>query len=262
MSAMTYPRSALRTEWTKLRSVRSTTWSLLAIAGLTIVFGAISCSTSHTEGIAPGNGGDEDIVMVSLAGVYFAQVAVVALGVLAICSEYATGMIRATFAADPRRRAVLGAKFAAVGGLVLAVCAAATVAAFYLGQAILRGNGFTYDNGYPTASLADGSVLRPVAIAAVYPVLLVLLSLAVGAIIRHTAGAISVLLGVLFVPFIVGAVLPQDLGEALQKASPMAGLAAQERGAPIGPWAGIAVTAGWAAAAIVVALWQICRRDA
>jgi ABC-2 type transport system permease protein len=262
MSATTYPRRALRMEWTKLRSVRSTTWSLLAIAGLTIVFGAISCSTSHTEGRAPGQPGDEDVVMISLAGVYFAQVAVVALGVLAICSEYVTGTIRATFVADSRRRVVLGAKLAIVGGLVLGVCAAATVAAFYLGQAILRGNGFTYDNGYPGVSLGDGPAARTVAIVAAYPLLLALLSVAVGAIVRHTAAAISVLLGVLFVPWIVGALLPHELGEALEKATPMVGLAAQERGAPIGPWDGLAVTAGWAAVAVVVALWQIGRRDA
>jgi ABC-2 type transport system permease protein len=67
---------------------------------------------------------------------------------------------------------------------------------------------------------------------------------------------------VLFVPWVVGALLPQKLGEGIEKATPMVGLAAQEPGAPIGPWAGIAVTAAWAVAAVVVALWLIRRRDA
>ena len=253
-------RRALRMEWTKLRSVRSTTWSLLAIAALTIVFGAVSCSTSHTEGIALGD--EEDVVTVSLVGVYFAQIAAVSLGALAVGSEYATGTIRPTFVAQPRRRTVLSAKVAIVVGLVLGVCVAATVIAFYAGQAILRGNGFTSENGYPAVTLADGSALRTVAIVAVYPALVALLSLALAVIVRHTATAISVLLGLLLVPFIVGALLPHGLGEAIQKASPMVGLAAQERGAPIGPWAGFAVTAAWAAAALLVALWLIRRRDA
>jgi ABC-2 type transport system permease protein len=259
---MTDLRRALRMEWTKLRSVRSTTWSLLAIVGLTIAFGAVSCSTSHTEGMAPGDPGVDSVVIVSLAGVYFAQIAAVALGALAVGSEYATGTIRPTFVAHPRRRTVLSAKVAVVGGLVLGVGIAATVVAFYVGQAILHGNGFTSDNGYPAATLSDGSVLRTVAMAAVYPAVLALLSLAAAVIVRHTATAISVLLGLLLVPFIVGALLPQKLGEAIEKASPMVGLAAQEAGAPIGPWAGLGVTAAWAAVALLVAVWLIRWRDA
>jgi len=251
---------ALRAEWTKLRSVRGTPTALLALAGLTIALGAVSCATSHTEGF--GSSGEVDVVMLSLVGVYFAQVAVVAFGVLAVCGEYATGTIRATFAANPRRRQVLAAKVAITAGLALAVGAVATVIAFYAGQALLHGNGFIYDNGYPAATLADAETLRKVAVAIVYVGLLAVLSLGVGAIVRHTATAISVLLGVLFLPWIVGQLLPQKLGEGIEKATPMVGLAAQERGAPIGPWAGLAVTAAWAVAAVVVALWLIRRRDA
>jgi len=213
---MTDLRRALRMEWTKLRSVRSTTWSLLAIAAMTIAFGAVSCSTSHTEGMAPGSPDEESVVIVSLAGVYFAQIAAVALGALAVGSEYASGTIRPTFVAQPRRRTVLSAKVAIVGGLVLGVGAAATVVAFYIGQAILHGNGYTAANGYPAATLSDESVLRTVAMVAVYPAVLALLSLAAAVIVRHTATAISVLLGLLLVPFIVGALLPEKLGLAIE----------------------------------------------
>jgi ABC-2 type transport system permease protein len=209
---------ALRAELTKLRSVRSTTWALLAILGLTIALGVVSSSTSHTDG-----GRGEDIVMVSLVGVYFAQI---------------------------------------VGGLVAGVSIVATVGTFYAGQSILRGNGFVDGNGYPAASLADGQTLRTVAIAAAYLVLLAVLSLAAAAILRDTAAAISVLLGVLFVPWIVGGLLPERLANAFEEATPMAGIAAQEQGAPIGPWAGIGVTSAWAAAALLVALWLVRRRDA
>jgi ABC-2 type transport system permease protein len=249
--------TALRSEWTKLRSVRSTTWMLLAVVGLTIALGVVSCSTAHGS---PGS--DDDVVMYSLAGVYFAQVAAVAFGVLAICSEYAAGTIRTTFAANPRRREVLAAKAAIVGGLVLCAAALAAVASFYIGQAILRTNGYNAANGFTTPALGDADTLRKVAIAAAYPVILALLSLGVAAILRNTATAISLLLGLLFVPWIVGGLLPEDLGYAIEKASPMVGIAAQEHGAPIGPWAGIGVTVAWTVAALVVALWLVARRNA
>jgi hypothetical protein len=253
--------TAVRAEWTKLRSVRSTTWMLLAVAGLTIALGAVSCSTSHTQGGSPGNGGDDDIVMFSLAGVYLAQIAAVAFGVVAICSEYATGTIRATFAANPRRREVLAVKTTIVGALVLAAAATTTVAAFYIGQAILHTRGYTYDNGYPAASLADADTLRKVALATAYLPILAVLSLAVAAILRSTAAAISALLAVLFVPWIVGGLLPEHIGQAIEKATPMVGIAAQEHGAPISPWTGFAVTVAWAVGALLIALWVVGRRD-
>jgi ABC-2 type transport system permease protein len=253
--------TALHAEWIKLRSVRSTTWSLLAVVGLTIALGVVSCSTSHTNGAGPGD--SEDVVVrLSLVGVYFAQVAVVALAVLAMCSEYATGTIRATFLANPRRREVLAAKSAIVGGLVLCAGVVGAMAAFYVGQAILHANGYTPDIGYPSASLGDADTLRKVGIAAVYPMILAVLSLGAAAIVRNTAAAISLLLGALFVPYIVGGLLPERLGEAIEKVTPMVGIAAQENGAPIGPWAGLGVTVAWAAAALFVALWLIARRDA
>jgi ABC-2 type transport system permease protein len=202
------------------------------------------------------------VATISLAGVYLAQVAAVALGVMAMCGEYASGTVRATFAANPRRRQVVGAKVAVVGALLLAACALAAVAAFYLGQAILPGNGYTAANGYPAASLTDGPILRTVGITAIYPVVLALFGLGVATIVRHTAAAISIVLGLHFVPWIVGELLPHDLGLAIEKASPMVGMAAQEEGAPIGHWAGLGVTAAWAATALAVALWLIARRDA
>jgi ABC-2 type transport system permease protein len=251
--------TALRTEWSKLRSLRSTTWTLLAMAGLTIALGVVSCSTAHTEGAGPGD--IDDAVVISLAGVYLGQIAAVAFGVIAISSEFTTGTIRATFAANPRRRVVLAAKTATVGALVLDTAAVATIAAFCLGQPILHGNGYVEANGYHTASLGDATALRTVAMAAAYLVMLSVLSLGVAAMVRSTAAAISIVLGLLFVPFVVGSLLPESLSYTVEKASPMAGIAAQEAGAPIGPWAGIGATAAWAVAALAVALWLIARRD-
>jgi ABC-2 type transport system permease protein len=254
--------AALRAEWTKLRSVRSTTWAVVGIAAFTVVLGAVVCSGNHVEGGSPGGGADNDVAALSLSGAYFGQVAAVVLGALAICSEYATGTIRATFAANPRRHQVLGAKIALVGALALAVGAAAAVAAFYIGRAILHGNGYTYDNGYPAPSLTDGTVFATVAGSAVYLAALALLSLGAGVLTRHAAGAISAVLGLLFAPWIVSLMLPEDVARKIQESTPLAGLGAHEPGAPISAWTGVAVTAAWAAAALLAALWLIRRRDA
>jgi ABC-2 type transport system permease protein len=249
--------TALLAEWTKLRSLRSTTWALVAIVGSTLAIGAVSSSTSHPD-VVP----NEDIVSIALAGVYLAQVAAVAFGVVAICSEYATGTIRTTFAANPRRRQVVVAKAAIVAALGLVACALAAFAAFYIGLAVLRGNGFTSNNGYNVPSLSDGDTLRKVGVAAVYPVLIALLSLGVATIVRHTALAISAVLGAVFVPFIVAPLFPEHIANTIVYASPMAGMAAQEQGAPGDPLTGIAVTVAWTAAAMLLALWLIARRDA
>ena len=99
-----FPQS-LRAEWIKLHSVRSTAWSLAAGFGLTLLFTALVCSSTSTEGGSPGHPGDNDIVRDSLAGVWLGQIAFVLLAVLVIASEYSTGTIRATFAANPRSSA-------------------------------------------------------------------------------------------------------------------------------------------------------------
>jgi ABC-2 type transport system permease protein len=136
---------ALRAEWVKLRTVRSTTWSLLLLAGVSVLFTAVLTGGSSTEGGSPGHGGDNDIVLDSLAGMWFGQIAAAVLAVLAITSEYSTRMIRATFAANPRRRTVLVAKAIVVTCVVLVVGLATSAACFQVGQWLLRGNGFNYE---------------------------------------------------------------------------------------------------------------------
>jgi ABC-2 type transport system permease protein len=259
---------ALRAEWVKLRTVRSTVWSLLVLAGVSILFSVLACWESETAGRSPGNPGDSDIVLQSLSGIWFGQVAAAVLAVLAITSEYSTRMIRATLAAVPRRRTLLGVKTAVVTVVVLVVGLCVSAACFLLGQPILRGNGFTYENGYPAASLADGPALRAVVASAVYLALLAVFSLGVGAILRHTAGAITAVVVVLLAPVIAIGFLPERLAEPLEKFSLMgAGLASQQTvdradNIPIGPWSGLAVVSGYAVAALVVAFVMIGRRDA
>jgi hypothetical protein len=267
------PAQAVRAEWVKLRSVPSTAWSAAAVVGLTVLLSAFVCASVDTEGGSPGNPGDEDVVMLSLSGVYLSQIAVVAFAVTAVTSEYASGMVRTTFLANPRRRTVLAARAAVVGATVLGVGLVATLAAFLAGQSILPGNGFTTANGYPPASLSDGATLRAVAGSALYLALLAMLSLGVGAALRHTAGAISVLLGLLFAPLIALTFLPDSLWEPVQRYAPMtAGLAVQSTvgslelvagrtGEPVGPWAGLGLLGAYAAVALLAAFGLVSRRD-
>ena len=257
---------ALRFEWTKLRSVRSTPWTLLGIVALTVAIGAISCSTSHTEGGSPALPGDEDVVLVSLTGILLGQVAAVVLGAFAIGGEYGTGTIRATFAAIPRRRGVVLAKIVVVGALAVAAGLVATVASFYLGQLILHGNGYVYENGYPAASLADGPTLRAVLSGAVYLAGVALLGLGAAAITRSTAAAISCVLGLILVPFVllgVG-VIPESVGDILDQGTPMTGVysVVTVEDVPVGPWHALGVLAAWVVGTLLVALWLVRRRDA
>lgn len=255
----------LRAEWTKLRTVRSTGWTLLAILGLTVGLCLFLTSGSSSAGGGPGHG-DNDIVRDSLVGVYLAQFAVVAFGVLAITSEYATRMIQTTFAAMPRRGRVLFAKAVLVGGTVLVVGLASSTTAFLAGQRILRDNGYA-PPGYPEWTLHDGPAQRAVFGSALLLTAIALLSLGVGAILRHSAGAISALLALLFVPLIFAPTLPEHTRELVQTATPGAGFAVQQtvvRGdaIPIGHWTGLGVTFAWAAGALLLALFLIRRRDA
>jgi ABC-2 type transport system permease protein len=263
-----------RAEWTKLRSVPSTWWTVAAAVGTTVGLGLLVCSAVDTSGGGPSctpgapGCGDEDVVMNSLAGAYAGQIAFVALGVLASTSEYATGMIRTTFLANPGRRSVLLSKAAVVAGVALAVGLAAAAASFLLGQPVLHGNGFVPAQGYPFASISDGAAIRAVAGTGLYLATMALLGLGVGMVVRRSAAAISVALGLLFVPFMVAIMLPTDVWRVVQRVAPMtAGLAIQrtvERSdsVPIGEWAGLGVAAAWAAITLGAALWLVRRRDA
>jgi ABC-2 type transport system permease protein len=258
---------ALHAEWIKLRSVRSTVWSLVAGFGLMLALTALVCASSTTTGGSPGHPGDNDIVRDSLAGVWLGQIPFVLLAVLAIATEYSTGMIRTTFAANPRRWATVTSKSALVGALVLLTALLASAASFALGQSLLRGNGFNYEGGYDPVSLSDGPALRAVVGTALYLTALALLAVGIAAIVRGTATAISLVLGIVFVPVIAAGVLPEGVGDFLQRATPIAGLASQQTversdAIPIGPWAGIGVAFAYAFASLVVALWLVRRRDA
>jgi ABC-2 type transport system permease protein len=181
-------RDVLVSEWTKLRSVRSTYWALIIAAVVSVAGSALAALTGGKGGPRP------DPVAFSFIGwAEYPVLAVGILGVLAFTSEFATGQIRTTFTAVPRRLAVLAAKTAVIAALALVFGEVLAVASFALTQALLsrHGQGVALSHpGVPGAVLAAGFVLVVVAVTGV----------GLGAAIRHTAGAVAVLPAVFYLP--------------------------------------------------------------
>lgn len=253
-----------RAEWTKLRTLPGTFWLVLAIAVLTV---AVSAAASASVS-CPAADCNQDPAKVSLTGVELGQAVVAILAVLAISGEYSTGMIRVTFAAMPRRTAVLAAKAALVGGVTLLAGVVAVLGSVLIGRLVMPRNGFTWAHGYPPLSLTDGSVLRAAAGSALYLMLIALLSVGIAALVRDSAAAIGVVLGLLYLsPIIVQAVSDPRWHDRLDRYSPMnAGLAIQATrnlgSLPIGPWEGLGVLAAWAGGALLVGGLVLRLRDA
>ena len=263
---------ALRSEWTKTRSLRTTGLLGIVLVAGTMLLTVLWCSGVSTEGGSGlpclPRGGDEDVVRNSLGGIYLGQIAVVAFATLAITSEYATRTISSTFMGVPRRHDVLLAKAGVISGLVLVAGLAVSTAAFLVGQPLLHGNGFTCANGYPIVSLADTIALRAVTGTALYLLAVALLSLGVGALLRHTAGAITTTLGLLYIPMVIAALLPASVAHRIEQIGPMtAGLAVQQTvertdNVPLAPWAGLAIAFTWAIGALVAGAIRVRYSDA
>ncbi|HUZ80988.1 MAG TPA: hypothetical protein VMU73_01965 [Gaiellaceae bacterium] len=261
---ITQARVAL-SEWTKLRTLRSTRYSLLAGFALTIVFAVlpavVNASRWHRMSLAEKLRFNP--LETSLIGVTFAQLAIGVLGVLILSGEYSTGMVRSTFTAVPRRLTVLWAKAGVFGIVTLVLAVPATVIAFFAAQAILTGHSV---NGHDIAlSFNDPGVARAVVGGALYLTLVGLLGLGLGAIIRNTAGGISALVAVLFVLPPLMNVLPTSWNNAISPYLPSnAGHAIMSVGSHVGtlaPWTGLALFAGYVGATIAAAAVLLRKRD-
>lgn len=211
------------------------------------------------------NPGDDDVVVLSLFGVNFGLMAVVALGVLFMTAEYKSGLIRTTLAASPRRGRVLAAKATILGGSAFVIGLVASLIAFLAAQPMLHSNGYN-PPAYPHVSLLDSSSVRAVFGTALFLAAIAVFSLAVAAIRRRTIGAVVFVISLVVVPQIVIPVISPDATIWVSRLTPIAGLAIQQtsdRGEyVIGPWAGMGVLAGYAAVALGIALYQLRRRDA
>jgi ABC-2 type transport system permease protein len=221
---VTLPR-VIRSEWTKLRSLRSTVWTLGIAVVLTIGMAVLlSVQASRHWSVAEVHDGRADPVFQTLGSLLLVQVPIGVLGVLTMTGEYATGMIRATFGLVPRRLPVLWAKIIVFAGVIFTLTLASSALAFFIGQGILSGKGLSVGLGSPGAA-------RAILGAALYLTLIGLLGLGLGALLRHTAGAVTALLGlVLALPFVMELLgqsfhhaeryTPTLTGEALASTSP------------------------------------------
>ena len=251
-------RTVARMEWQKLRTVRSTWWIVAifaaSLAGLAVL--AVSSDSAH---LSAAGRASFDPVHDTFVGLVLGQLLTGALGVLAITTEFSSGMIRATFAAAPRRQLVLAAKATVLGAVTLLAGEISAFTAFFAGQAALTAS-------VPHAALGQPGVLRAVLVAGAYPALIALIALGFGAIIRHTAGAIVALVGVLFVlPLLVA-----PLGTSMQNAAqnflphPMANSLTAVTPLPhtLPPAATFSLLCAYPIVTLTAAGWLLARRDA
>jgi ABC-2 type transport system permease protein len=257
-------RMALNAEWTKLRTVAGNGWLVVGTVGLTVALSALAAATEHY----PSVGAPLDTTKLSLTGIYLGQAVVAILAVQVVGSEYASGTIRMTFVALPRRAAVLAAKATVLAGVVLVAGIFAVGGCLLAGRLILRAHGFTAAHGYPLLSLANGPTLRAAAGSVLYLALIGLLGLGVATAVRSSAAAIGVVLGLLYLfPIIAALVTDPRWQRFLQRIGPMtAGLSIQAttnlRSLPTGPWAGLAVLGAWAVGALLLGELLLLLRDA
>jgi ABC-type transport system involved in multi-copper enzyme maturation permease subunit len=249
----------VRSEWTKLRTLPSTAWSLLAAVALIVGFGALYCLVRVTRPPSdPAAAAAFDPTAVSLSGVQVAQLAVGILGVLLVTGEYATGTIRVSLTAVPRRLPVLWGKAVVFGLTALVLCLPAVLAAFLVGQSILSAEQLD-------SRLSDPGVARAVLGSALLLSAGGLLGLALGALLRSTAWAVAGLFGVLFGPQLLTGLLPATWSDRIYPYLPgpagVAVTAVRPDPATLAPWNGFAVFCLYIAVGLAVAAWQLRRRD-
>jgi len=254
--------ATLRSEWIKLRSVRSTTWSLLVTLILTIGLGALFCAArvARADHLDPGDLRAFDPTSFSLNGLFLAQLAIGVLGVLVISSEYATGQIRATLGATPQRLVVLAAKVMVFMAVVFAVGLVASFSAFFIGQGILSAK-------FHQATVGQPGVLRAIVGGAAYLAVIGALGVGLGTMLRRTAGAIAALVGLLLILPILVNFLPSPWSQDISKYLPLQAGQSIFRAAPasigdLSTWVGFVVFCAYAVVALVCGALLINRRDA
>ena len=253
----------LRSEFIKIRSTRSTYWTLLAMVVITIAIGALaSFAAAHN---VDGGGRYFDPTNRSLDGLYLSQLVIAALGALTITSEYSTGMIRTSLTVMPRRGVVFAAKAVVFGAVAFVTGLVTSFGAFFLGQALMSGQ-------HINATLGQPNVLRAIIGAALYLTVCGLLALGIGTVLRRTAGAITASVALLLVMPLLVILLPQSWQNDVNKWVPTyaGGEIFATKPDPTDPavshlfsaWAGFAVLAGYAAVAMAAGLVVFFRRDA
>lgn len=253
-------------EWTKIRSVRSTTWTLILFVvftvGLTGLFSWVSVANWTGPHAALRNARilADPVAFIFGAGIGLGQLTICVLGVLLISTEYSTGVIRASLLAVPKRLPMLAAKIAVFALLMLVLAEIVAFGSFFVGSSVLHSR--------VSVSLSDPGVLRATIGAGLYLTVLGLLALAVGALIRHTAGAISTVIGIVLVLPILTGLLPDEwfwnhLNAYLpEQAGSLVYSAHQSSSQLLSPWEGFGILCLWTAILLGIGAYLLDRRDA
>jgi len=255
----------LVSEWTKIRSMRSTVWTLLVLVVVSIGLTALFALLVKATWSAPRNASRDasvaaDPVSYLLGtGIDLGQLAICVLGVLVVTSEYSSGVIRLSLLVTPKRLPMLAAKAVVLAALIVVVGEIVTFCSFFVGAAILR--------SHVTTALSDPGAARAVIGTGLVLGVLSVFALSIGQIIRHTAGAIATVIGVVLVLPIITGQLPGSWGARINAYLPeqAGGLIAQAHrhsGDLLSPWQGFGVFCLWTAVLLVAAAYLLRRRDA
>lgn len=259
----------LRSEWIKLRSLRSTIWSFIILVVIALGM-ALLMSLSFVSGGGPAGEADaaalpsetqsELLVQASTFGAYFGQLVVAVLGVLVITGEYSTGMIRSTLAAVPTRLPALAAKGVVLFAATFVMGTLSAVGAFFVASAVFADSGVS-------ANLLDPDVILPMLGSALYLGLVALFALGVGTMLRSSAGGIATVVGVLLVLPLVLQMIPADwVQDVLPYVLSTAGVSLFGDTTPAADaapfWEHLLIVLGWVGASVAGAAVLLKRRDA
>ncbi|MEV5444812.1 ABC transporter permease [Streptomyces sp. NPDC052644] len=254
--------AVVRSEWTKIRTVASTVWTLASAFVVTVAAGAglSALMRARYEELPAFERATFDPTVISFSGMLLGQLAMVVFGVLVVGTEYSSGMIRTSLAAVPQRAVFLYSKIAVAGLLALAVGLVTSFLSFFAGQALL---------GEHSTSIGEENVLRAVIGGGLYMGLMALFSMGVTAMLRSSMLSLGILVPFFFlVSQILAAVpgarevaryFPDQAGARVMQVVP--GAMSQEP-PPYGPWGGLGIMLLWVAAALVGGGLVLKRRDA
>ena len=255
----------MASEWTKIRSVRSTVWTIIIFAVITIGLTALITWLTESHWYGP-HAAPRDATFLSDpvggildAPIFFGQLVIGVLGVLVISTEYVTGVIRASLLAVPRRLHMLAAKVVVFTMMLFVVTEVVCFCSFFIGSAILH--------AHVPVALSDHNVTRAVIGTGLYLTVIGIFSLGIGGLIRHTAGGIATALGAMFLLPIIGPLLPDSWGAHInaylpEQAGTVVGHTNQTAGQLLSAWQGFGVLCIWAAVLLAAAAITLQKRDA
>jgi ABC-type transport system involved in multi-copper enzyme maturation permease subunit len=256
-------RGTLASEWTKIRSVRSTYWTLLALVVIGVGLGALVSWAGATHIAHQGHGapiGFDATRHSQIVFTYFGSLVLMVLGAMVITAEYSTGMIRTSLTMMPRRGSVFAAKLIVFAVVGLVISLVTSFVAFFVGQALMHSTGVA-------ATITGPDVLRAIIGCALYVVLIGIMSYALGTVIRHTAGTIATMVGILFIVPLITNFLPQNWINDITRWLPTT--AGDAITTTIGSqpnefsaWGQLAVTLGYAVVLLIIGGFLFRKRDA